>query len=68
MTYRPSRKLALFAEQVWILLNMSCGAGMNWRIDLHSVDAHRGDGRRIIVHSEETLTAYLELERVTRES
>jgi hypothetical protein len=32
------------------------------------VDAHRGDGKKFVVHSEEKLTAFLELERVTRES
>ena len=26
-------------------------------------DAHRGDGRRFIVHADEKLTAFLELER-----
>jgi hypothetical protein len=31
-------------------------------------DAHRDDGRRFIVHADELLTAFLELERVTRES
>ena len=31
-------------------------------------DAHRGDGKRFIVHADEKLTAFLELERVTRES
>jgi hypothetical protein len=31
-------------------------------------DAPRDDGRRFVVHAEETLTAFLELERVTRES
>jgi len=31
-------------------------------------DAHRGDGKRFVVRSEEKLTAFLELERVTRES
>ena len=30
-------------------------------------DAHRGDGKRFIVHADEMLTAFLELERVTRE-
>jgi len=30
------------------------------------VDAHR-EGRRYIVHSDELLSAFLELERVTRE-
>jgi hypothetical protein len=32
------------------------------------VDAHRDNGKRFVVHSEEKLTAFLELERVTRES
>jgi hypothetical protein len=27
------------------------------------VDAHRDDGRRFIVHADETLTAFVELER-----
>ena len=31
-------------------------------------DAHRGDGKRFVVRAEEKLTAFLELERVTRES
>ena len=30
------------------------------------VDAHRDDGRRFIVHADETLTAFLELESATR--
>ena len=30
-------------------------------------DAHRGDGKRCVVHADEKLTAFLELERVTRE-
>jgi hypothetical protein len=28
-------------------------------------DAHRGDGKRFVVHADEKLTAFLELERVT---
>jgi hypothetical protein len=32
------------------------------------VDAHRDDGKRFIVHADEKLTAFIELERVTRES
>jgi hypothetical protein len=32
------------------------------------VDAHRGDGRRFIVHADEKLSAFVELESVTRES
>ena len=32
------------------------------------VDARRGDGKRFIVHADEKLTAFLELQRVTRKS
>jgi hypothetical protein len=32
------------------------------------VDAHRDDGRRFVVHADEVLTAFLELERMTGES
>jgi hypothetical protein len=40
-------------------------------IDAHTgklfiVDAHRDDGKRYIVHSDEKLTAFLEAEKVTR--
>jgi hypothetical protein len=31
-------------------------------------DAHRSDAKRFVVHAAEKLTAFLELERVTRES
>jgi hypothetical protein len=31
-------------------------------------DAHRSDGKRFVVQADEELTAFLELERVTRES
>jgi hypothetical protein len=34
---------------------------------LHIVDAHRDDGRRFIVQSDEKLTAFLELESITRD-
>jgi len=46
-------------------------AGFNWgcvsAIDTHArtiwiVDAHRDDGKRFVVHADEKLTAYLELE------
>jgi hypothetical protein len=30
-------------------------------------DAHRGDGKRFIVRSDQKLTAFLELERITHE-
>jgi hypothetical protein len=32
------------------------------------VDAHRGDGRRFMVRADEKLSAFVELERVSRES
>jgi hypothetical protein len=32
------------------------------------VDAHRGDGKRFIVHADEKLTAFLKLESATRAS
>jgi hypothetical protein len=31
-------------------------------------DAHRDDGKRFVVHADEKLTAFLELETATRES
>jgi hypothetical protein len=30
-------------------------------------DAHRDDGKRFVVHADEKLTAFLELERITHE-
>jgi hypothetical protein len=30
------------------------------------VDAHRGDGKRFVVHADEKLTAFLKLEAATR--
>jgi len=35
---------------------------------LFIIDAHRGDGRRFVISSDEKLTAFLELERATRDS
>jgi hypothetical protein len=29
-------------------------------------DAHRGDGKRFVVHADEKLTAFMELESTTR--
>lgn len=34
--------------------------------DIFVVDAHRDDGKRFVVHSDEKLTAFLETEKVTR--
>jgi hypothetical protein len=39
----------------------------SWGRTLWNVDAHRDDGKRYIVRSEELLTAFLELERITHE-
>jgi hypothetical protein len=36
--------------------------------DIFVVDAHRDDGKRYIVRSDEKLTAFLETERVTRDA
>jgi hypothetical protein len=35
---------------------------------LFTADAHRGDGKRFVVHADEKLSAFLELQRVTSES
>ena len=46
------------------------GWSLGWVSAVHSegrtiwiVDAHRGDGRRFIVHADEKLSAFVELER-----
>jgi hypothetical protein len=36
--------------------------------DIFVVDAHRDNGKRFVVHANEKLTAFLELESVIRES
>ena len=46
---------------------MSQRLDSNWRT-IWTVDAHREEGKRFIVRADEKLTAFLELERVTRES
>ena len=35
---------------------------------IFAVDAHRGDGKRFVVRADEKLTAFIELESVTRAS
>lgn len=35
--------------------------------DIWIVDAHRDDGRRFVVRSDDLLSAFLELERITHE-
>jgi hypothetical protein len=37
-------------------------------LNARMVDAHRGNGKRIVVHADEKLTAFLELESVIHES
>jgi hypothetical protein len=39
----------------------------NWQT-IWIVDAHRDNGKRFVVHADEKLTAFLELEVVTRKS
>jgi hypothetical protein len=52
-------------------------AGFSWgcasAIDSHGrtiwiADAHRGDGKRVVVRADKKLSAFVELERVSRES
>jgi hypothetical protein len=62
-----------FSRTYWeIIADHLSKAGWSWgcvaAIDsngrtLWIVDAHRGDGRRFIVHADEKLTAFVELER-----
>jgi hypothetical protein len=50
------------------------GWGLGWVSAVHSqgrtiwiIDAHRDNGKRFVVRSDEKLTAFLELERITHE-
>jgi hypothetical protein len=46
-----------------------CVASVNRdRRTIWIVDAHRGDGQRFVVHADEKLTAFLELESTIRAS
>jgi hypothetical protein len=54
------------SEAIW-----SCGCVSAVDRDGRTIwiaDAHRDNGKRFVVHADERLTAFLELERVTRES
>jgi hypothetical protein len=60
-----------------IIADNLSGAGWSWgcvsaidsnRQTIWIADAHRDDGKRFVVHADEKLTAFLELERVTRAS
>jgi hypothetical protein len=52
------------ADWSWGCISAIDSEGRTTRI----ADAHRGDGQRFVVHADEKLTAFLELQRVTRES
>jgi hypothetical protein len=62
-------------KQWEIIADNLSNAGWSWgcvsvidcnRRTIWIADAHRDDGKRFVVHAEEKLTAFLELERVTR--
>jgi hypothetical protein len=62
----PNKYWEIVADKLqccWLVLGY-CSAvtkdGWRW-----IVDAHHGNGRRYIVHSDEPLSTFLELERVT---
>ena len=71
MTYW-SRPLTFKAESYALSkAGWSCGCVSALDSDGRTIwiaDAHRDDGKRFVVRSEEKLTAFLELESVTRES
>jgi hypothetical protein len=66
------------AAKYWeIIANNLSKAGWSWGCvsaigfngrTIWIADAHRDDGKRFIVHADEKLTAFLELEQITRES
>ena len=71
---------AAFADRcvrVWELISDKLSkAGWTWgcaaTVDAHGrtiwiVDAHRDNGKRFVVRSDEMLTAFLELERITHQ-
>jgi len=45
--------------------NVNSGVDSNGRT-IFVADAHRGDGKRFVVHADEKLTAFLELESAVR--
>jgi len=47
-------------------LSRLCRIIRHLRSGIVVADAHRDDGKRLVVHADEKLTAFLELERVTR--
>jgi hypothetical protein len=69
--------LSFLKMRYWeIITDKLSKAGWSWgcvsTIDCNGqriwmVDAHRGDGKRFVVRSDEKLAAFLELERITHE-
>ena len=55
------------AEQSRVELGLCLGSDQRGANNMVA-DAHRDDGKRFVVQAEEKGTAFLELERVTRES
>ena len=55
------------SQQSWVELELRLSAGFTRANDLIA-DAHRDNGKRFIVRADEKLRAFLELQRVTRES
>jgi hypothetical protein len=49
-------------------LGWGCASAVdcNWRT-IFVADAHRDDGKRFVVHADEKLTAFLELERIAHD-
>ena len=47
---------------------MGCVSAVDFRRRIWIVDAHLNDGKRFVKRADEKLTAFLELERVTRKS
>jgi hypothetical protein len=60
----PIHRLHYLSKAGWIGLHFSRGLLRANGL----ADAHRDDGNSFVVRSEEKLTAFLELKRVTRES
>jgi hypothetical protein len=72
----PNRALFFVRVKHWeIITDNLSKAGWSWGCvatinssgqTVFVADAHRDDGRRFVVHADEKLTAFLELERITR--
>jgi hypothetical protein len=72
----PSNSRTSWDEILGIIADNLSASGWSWgcvaTVDsegrtLWIVDAHRDDGKRFVVRSDELLTTFLELERITHE-